>query len=203
MDAALRAGIAVYNAGHYHAAHDAWEDEWLALDDGDDEQLLHGLIQFTAAVHHARDRNWSGAVGLCQSAREYLAGLPADYRGVNVGAVRVELAALETDPERVERGEPLALTHDERALGLGDLDPPAAVAAAVVLAEHGGYDEAVFERAAEYAREGLADGDYNEFAGLLCDFAAEADQRALIATRLRQHVQRRQRREDDVAGLFE
>ena len=26
MDAHLRAGVAIYNAGHYHAAHDAWED---------------------------------------------------------------------------------------------------------------------------------------------------------------------------------
>jgi len=55
MDA-LRAGIAIHNAGHYHAAHDAWEDEWLELDDGSDERLLHGLIQFTAAIHHARNR---------------------------------------------------------------------------------------------------------------------------------------------------
>jgi predicted metal-dependent hydrolase len=203
MDAALRAGIAVYDAGYYHAAHDAWEDEWLGLDDGSDERLLHALIQFTAAVHHAYDRNWTGVVGLAGSAREYLDGLPSDYRGVNVAAVREELAALEADPERVERAEPLALTYEGRVLALGDLDPPAAVAAAVVLAEHAGYDASVFERAAEYAREGFDGGEYNEFAGLLCDFAAEPDRRALIATRLDQHVQRRQRREDDVAGLFD
>jgi len=60
-----------------------------------------------------------------------------------------------------------------------------------------------FAAAAEYAREGLADGEYNEFAALLCDFAAGGEQRALVATRLGQHVQRRQRREDDVAGLFD
>ena len=65
----LRAGIAVYNAGEYHAAHDAWEDYWLDLERGtDDERLLHGLIQFTAAVHHAEERNWEGAVGLAESA---------------------------------------------------------------------------------------------------------------------------------------
>ncbi|MFB6301121.1 MAG: DUF309 domain-containing protein, partial [Halobacteriales archaeon] len=52
MDAHLRAGIAIYNAGGYHAAHDAWEDHWLDLESGtDDERFLHGLIQFTAAVH--------------------------------------------------------------------------------------------------------------------------------------------------------
>jgi len=203
MDAALRAGIAIHNAGYYHAAHDAWEDEWLALDDGPDERLLHGLVQFTAAVHHARGGNWTGAVGLCESAREYLAGLPADYRGVNVAAVREYLGRLDADPERVERAPVLALTLDGDALELDGLEPPAAVEAAVVLAAHHGYDADAFAAAAEYAREGLADGEYNEFAALLCDFAAGGEQRALVATRLGQHVQRRQRREDDVAGLFD
>ena len=203
MDAALRAGIAIHNDGHHHAAHDAWEDEWLALDDGPDERLLHGLVQFTAAVHHARGRNWTGAVGLCESAREYLAGLPADYRGVNVAAVREYLGRLGDDPERIERERILALTLDGDALELGELGPRAAVEAAVVLAGHHGYDADEFAAAAEYARQGLSDGEYNEFAALLCDFAAGDEQRALVATRLGQHVQRRQRREDDVAGLFD
>jgi len=203
MDAALRAGIAIHNAGHYHAAHDAWEDEWLALDDGPDERLLHGLVQFTAAVHHARSRNWTGAVGLCESAREYLDGLPPDHRGVNVAAVQRYLAGLGDDPERVERESVLALTSDGDALGLADLDAHAAVEAAVVLADRHGYSVEDFDAAAEYAREGLADGEYNEFAALLCDFAAGDAQRALVATRLGQHVQRRQRREADVAGLFD
>ncbi len=66
----LRAGVAIYNAGAYRAAHGAWESKWLSLDrGGDDERFLHGLIQFTAAVHHARDGNDSGAVGLARSAR--------------------------------------------------------------------------------------------------------------------------------------
>jgi predicted metal-dependent hydrolase len=203
MDAALRAGIAVYNEGCYHAAHDAWEDEWLGLDDGDDERLLHGLIQFTAAVHHARDGNWAGALGLCESAQAYLDGLAADYRGVNVDAVRAYLGALAADPERVERAAPPRLTYEERTLGFDDLDAPAGVEAGVVLGQHAGYDEEVFEAAARYARDGLADGELNEFGVLLCDFVTEAERRALVATRLHQHVQRRQQREADVAGLFD
>ena len=70
MDDSLRAGVAIYNAGAYRAAHGAWESRWLSLErDTDDERFLHGLIQFTAAVHHARDGNDSGAVGLARSAR--------------------------------------------------------------------------------------------------------------------------------------
>lgn len=203
MDAALRAGIAVYNAGYYHAAHDAWEAEWLDCEAGDDERFLHGLIQFTAAVHHAGNRNWNGAVGLCDSASDYLDGLPTAYRGTNVDEVRAYLVALGSDPERIERAAPPRLTYDGAVLELEALDAPAAVEAAVVLGEHAGYDADVFELGAEYARTGLADGDLNEFGVLLCDFVTEPDQRALIATRLRQHVQRRERRENDVAGLFD
>ncbi|WP_232687127.1 DUF309 domain-containing protein [Halobacterium zhouii] len=203
MDAALRAGIAVFDAGHYHAAHDAWEDAWLDLPDGDDERLLHGLIQFSAAVHHVSEGNQTGAVGLCGSARGYLEGLPADYRGVNVETVRTYLAALERDPEEVGKTDPPALTYNGEELDLGALDPPAGVEATLALAEHAGYDEDIFERAATYAREALREGELNEFGALLCDFAAQPEQRGLVAARLEQHVQRRQQREDDVAGLFD
>lgn len=203
MDAALRAGIAVYNAGCYHAAHDAWEDEWLCLQAGTDERLLHGLIQFTAAVHHARGGNWDGALGLCESAQEYLADLPEECRGIDVDAVRSYLAALAADPERIERAGPLGLTYEGRALGLDDLDAPAGVEAGAALGEHAGYDKEIFDDAARYARDGLADGDLNKFGVLLCDFVTDTEQRALVATRIRQHVQRRQRREEDVTGLFD
>jgi hypothetical protein len=204
MDAALRAGIAIYNAGRFHAAHDAWEDEWLGLEDGSrDERFLHGLIQFTAGVHHAHDHNWTGAVGLADSAGDYLADVPGNYRGVNVGDVRAFLAALARDPEVVERATPPLLTYDGDALALESLDAPAAVEAGVALAERAGYDDEVFERAAGYARDALADGDLDEFGVLLCDFVTETEQRPLVATRLRQHVQRRRRREDDVSGLFD
>jgi hypothetical protein len=204
MDAALRAGIAVYNAGHQHAAHDAWEAEWLDLPrDSDDARFLQGLIQFTAAVHHATERNWDGAVGLCESGAAYLDGLPADYRSVNVGEVRRFLRALGDDPERVERRDPLLLTYDGEVLTFADLDAPASIVAAGLVAEALGYDAETFEYAVEYAEAGLAEGELNEFGVLLSDFLTEREQRRLIATRLDQHVQRRKRREEDVAGLFD
>jgi hypothetical protein len=152
MDAHLRAGLAVYNAGRYHAAHDAWEDYWLGLDDGEDERLLHGLIQFTAVVHHATDENWSGAQGLAESAGEYLAALPADYRGVALDDVRPFLAAVAEDPQSVDWADPPKLTYDGDAIDYDDLDFDATAVAAEVLAEAEGYDESVVEDAVEYAR---------------------------------------------------
>ncbi|WP_135366372.1 DUF309 domain-containing protein [Halosimplex halophilum] len=204
MDAQLRAGVAVYNAGHYHAAHDAWEEQWLALDEGDDERFLHGLIQFTAAVHHARERNWSGAVGLAESGGEYLADLPADYRGVNVGRVREYLAALARDPERIERAPAPALTRAGEALALADLDFESAAVAAEVLAEDLGYDEDTVERAVEYARADLEAGEEgSRFVTFLLDFVRDPDSRGIVAQRLSEHVDRRERRESDVDGLFD
>jgi predicted metal-dependent hydrolase len=205
MDAHLRAGVAIYNAGHYHAAHDAWEDHWLDLESGtDDERFLHGLIQFTAAVYHARNRNWSGATGLAESGGGYLTDLPETYRGVNVGEVRAFLAALERDPERIERGPAPALAHEGGALALGNLDFPATAVAADVLAEELGYDEEVVEQAIEYARADLDAGDEgSRFVTFLFDFVRDAENRGIVVQRLGEHVQRRESRENDVEGLFE
>ncbi|WP_299268023.1 DUF309 domain-containing protein [Halorientalis sp.] len=204
METALRAGVAIFNAGDYHEAHDAWEDHWLALDSGtDDERFLHGLIQFTAAVHHASERNWPGVTGLTESARDYLAGLPADYRGVDLAGVRAYLQALAADPERIERARPLELTHEGEALALSELDFAESAAAAAVYAEDGQFDEVVVEQGIEYARDALDDGaGTSPFVTFVMDFARDPAHRGIIYQRLSEHIQRRQRRESDVDGLF-
>ena len=204
MDAHLRAGIAIHNTGRFHAAHDAWEDRWLALDAGGDERFLHGLIQFTAAVHHATERNWAGACGLAESAREYLAALPTAYRGVNVAEVRAYLAALGADPESIERAPPLLLTHEGRPLALDDLDFAASAVAAVVLAEAGEDDHATVERAVEYARDDFAAGrETSPFVTLVMDFVRDPENRGIVHQRLAEHTERRTARDRDVDGLFE
>jgi len=204
MEPHLRAGIAIYNAGGYHAAHDAWEDRWLGLEEGDDERFLHGLIQFTAAVYHARNRNWSGATGLADSAREYLASLDSDYRGVNVGDVRTYLGVLGRDPELVERRRPLPLCYRGERLVPADLGFEATCVAADVLAEEEGYDEETIERAIEYARADRdSEGTGSPFVTFLFDFVREPDRRGIVVQRLSEHVQRRQSREEDVSGLFD
>ncbi len=203
MDAQLRAGVAIYNAGEYHAAHDAWEDAWLALEtDTADERLLHGLIQFTAAVHHARNDNRTGAVGLAESAREYLADLPRTYRGIDVASVRDALDALAADPERIERGPP-SLTYEGTALEPPDLGPEATFVAARVLAEEHGFDEGILERGIDYAYEDIETAGEGRFLALVFDFVREGERRGLVFQRLAQHVERRRRRERDVEGLFD
>jgi len=203
MDAHLRAGIAVYNAGRFHAAHDAWEEYWLDLDSGDDERFLHGLIQFTAVVYHGTDGNWSGAEGLSESAGEYLADLPADYRGVNLDGVRPFLARVADGPERVDWEEPPKLSHETDTLAYDDLDFDATAVAAEVLAEADGYDEAVVADAIDYARRELDDRGEGRFVGQLFAFVQEADDRSFVYAHLSNHVERERQKDDDVAGLFD
>jgi predicted metal-dependent hydrolase len=211
MDAHLRAGIAIYNAGYYHAAHDAWEDHWLALDAGtEDERFLHGLIQFTAAVHHAQQANWNGMQGLAESGTGYLEGLPTPYRAVDIGAIRDYLGELARDPEHVERAAPPAVTLDGRALDLDDLEYPALRVAGPVLAEElEPYDEAMIERAVDFADEVVAARDAGESQGddrfltLITDFVRDAEHRPLIYQRLEGHVDRRVAEFEDVEGLFD
>ncbi len=206
MRTALRAGIAIYNDGHYHAAHDAWEAHWLDLEEGTpDERLLHGLIQFTAAVHHAHHRNWTGAIGLAESAGEYLAELDPDYRECNVGAARRFLADLAVDPELIERRAPLALSHEGEILTLTDCTPVETAAAAAVLAEEWGYDEEPVVRAGEYLYADVDRGrSETPFQALLRDFVSGAEtDRDVIYQRLGQHVDRRESRAADVSGLFD
>ncbi|WP_276249577.1 DUF309 domain-containing protein [Haloarcula rara] len=203
MHAHLRAGITVYNAGRYHAAHDAWEDHWIDLDAGDEERFLHGLIQFTAVVHHGTDENWSGARGLAESAGEYLSALPADYRGVNLDDVRPFLARVADDPGSVDWDNPPKLTHEGVAVGYGDLDFEAAAVAAEVLAEADGYDEAVVADAVDYARKELDEKGEGRFVGQLFAFVQEPADRGFVYAHLSNHVERERQKDDDVAGLFD
>ncbi|MFA9414865.1 DUF309 domain-containing protein [Natrinema sp. HArc-T2] len=200
----LRAGVAIFNDGYYHAAHDAWEDHWLDLEAGsDDERLLHGLIQYSGAVVHARERNWTGAVGLAESAQTYLAPLPADYRELALEPVRSSLTGLATDPELIERQSPIQIEHEGTAPTLSDLDIGPTTIAAVVFAEVFGYDEEPIEQARAYAQRDLEAGDdASQFITLLFDFVREDEHRGIVFQRLKEHVDRRQAREKDVEGLF-
>ena len=224
MDAHLRAGIAIYNEGYYHAAHDAWEEHWMGLSEGSDKDFLQGLIQFTAAVYHTTTENWIGARKLSTKAQTYLDGLEDSYRGVDLRPVRYHLRALERDPERVSSESPPAIEHDGDALGFEALDFEATAVATTVLAEEWGYDETTFERAVEYARRDIEDGnETSPFVALLFDFVREGkrsalsdgasgdhsdasathvDHRGIIAQRVGEHVDRRDSRESDVSGLF-
>lgn len=205
VDAALRAGVALYNAGHYHPAHEPWEEAWLPLDpdaDAPDEQLLHGLIQLTACVHHGRERNWIGAAGLAGSAAGYLADVPAGHRGVDLDIVREYLRRVAADPSTIDRCGPPPLRIDGAVVRPPDLGFEPKLLAAEALAEAlDGVDAAVVADAARYAREERGTGR-TQYAGLLAEFLGDPDRRPLVYDRLRGHVERERARERDVDDLF-
>lgn len=223
-ETALSAGIALYADGEYHAAHDPWEAVWLDLDaetDPEDERFFHGLIQLTAAVHHARAYNFDGATGLAESAGDYLAPLPETYRGVSLDGPRAFCRRLETDPELIERADPPSLRLHGRPVSYLDLSIPAMGLAAAAIAEEYGYDESLLVSAGEFAAvdtdgavetPALASGEggspapnsnSSRFATFLVDFLTQPESRGIIAQRLGEHVERRRQANADVAGLFD
>src|SRR5438309_9373803 len=46
------AGIDLYNAGEFDAAHDAWEERWMGPVAPDEKLFLQAMIQSAVAFHH-------------------------------------------------------------------------------------------------------------------------------------------------------
>jgi hypothetical protein len=46
------AGIDLYNAGEFHAAHDAWEERWMGGVGPREKLFLQAMIQSAVAFHH-------------------------------------------------------------------------------------------------------------------------------------------------------
>ena len=195
----IRAGAALFNAGHYLAAHEPWEERWLDAPAGDRDDCLQGLIQATAAVHKSQVDNRSGAVGLAKSAQQYLDGTSLRDASVDTEPLSAWLARLESDPGLGAREHPPPLQVDGTHVGVDGLEFPTASLAVEALAETRG-DEVV-ERAVEYAETDLATGrPTSPFVTLTLDYLTGGDE--IVRTRLAQHVERRETRDGDVSGLF-
>jgi len=46
------AGIDLYNAGEFHAAHDAWEERWMGEVGAEEKLFLQAMIHSAVAFHH-------------------------------------------------------------------------------------------------------------------------------------------------------
>ena len=46
------AGIDLYNAGEFHAAHDVWEERWMGEVGAQEKLFLQAMIQSAVAFHH-------------------------------------------------------------------------------------------------------------------------------------------------------
>ena len=201
MRAHVRAGVAIFNTGEWHAAHDAWEDKWLALEaDTPDERFLHGLIQYTAACYHLRTENWAGASGLAESALDYLDGLDDEHRGVALVEPRGMLSRMAGNPSTVDPDAVPPLRYDGTAIGLADLEPPACMIAGEVLAEEWADVDPELLTDAINRWEKRRDPRIESY---VTAFLTAGDDRGIVIDRLRRYLEREAARADDVARLFD
>ena len=81
----LRRGAALFDAGRFWDAHEAWEEAWIE-EDGEVRVLLQGLIQVAAGYHKATVQlQPSGCVKLLGSGLDKLRPLPPDVYGLQLG----------------------------------------------------------------------------------------------------------------------
>jgi predicted metal-dependent hydrolase len=79
-------GIEEFNQGRYYECHETLEIVW-RKETGDTRALLHGIIQFAVGLVHVERANFKGATALLNRSISKLAGLPADYQGVDVASL--------------------------------------------------------------------------------------------------------------------
>ena len=73
------AGIDLYNAGEFHAAHDAWEDRWMGEVGQHEKLFLQALIQSAVAFHHLEIGRPGAARRMYQMAKEKFARLGTQH----------------------------------------------------------------------------------------------------------------------------
>lgn len=190
-----RVGIALYNSGRYLAAHEPLEALWLTEPADARDDCLQGLIQASAAIYKARIENDSGAVGLAESAVEYL----SECRDIPVDALIRWLERLAEDPSLINRERPPELTLDGDATDVRELAGAEVLLAGEAVAETGG-DE-LLESALAYVEKDIkGDGGRTPLVTLVVDYINEPS--PIVRQRLRERVDRRQTRDSDVEGLF-
>lgn len=72
------AGIDLYNAGEFHAAHDAWEERWMGPVDTQEKLFLQAMIQSAVAFHHLQIGRPDAARRMYLAAKEKFAKLGVD-----------------------------------------------------------------------------------------------------------------------------
>jgi predicted metal-dependent hydrolase len=69
------AGIDLYNAAEFHAAHDAWEERWMGPVGPDEKLFLQAMIQSAVAFHHLQIGRPGAARRMYLAAKEKFARL--------------------------------------------------------------------------------------------------------------------------------
>ena len=109
------AGIDLYNAGEFHAAHDAWEERWMGEVGPSEKLFLQAMIQSAVAFHHLDIGRPGAARQMYLRAKEKFARL-----GVNV----YMSLDLEEYQAQLDRALSWLLKGDPRELEQPQITPP-------------------------------------------------------------------------------
>src|SRR5918999_915421 len=87
------AGIDLYNAGEFHAAHDAWEERWVDMAGPREKLFLQALIQSAVVFHHLEIGRPGAARRMYQLALEKFERLgAARFMSLDLEDYRAQLA---------------------------------------------------------------------------------------------------------------
>ncbi len=110
------AGIDLYNAGEFHAAHDAWEERWMGEVGPQEKLFLQAMIQSAVAFHHLDIGRPGAARQMYLRAKEKFARL-----GQNV------FMSLDLEDYQAQLDSSLSWllsVPDPRELAVPQIDPP-------------------------------------------------------------------------------
>ena len=86
------AGIDLYNAGEFHAAHDAWEERWMGEVGPQEKLFLQAMIQSAVAFHHLDIGRPGAARQMYLRAKEKFARLGCDvFMSLDLAEYQVQL----------------------------------------------------------------------------------------------------------------
>ena len=110
------AGIDLYNAGEFHAAHDVWEERWMGEVGAKEKLFLQAMIQSAVAFHHLEIGRPGAARQMYTRAKEKFARLETNvFMSLDLQEYQAQLdAALSW----------LLTVPDPRELTQPDFQPP-------------------------------------------------------------------------------
>src|SRR5687767_13119770 len=89
----LAFGVALYNAGEFWHAHEAWEQVWMDAPNAE-RGFYQGLIQVAAAFVHLMRDEYPGTVSLLREGTAKLERYGVEHKGVEVGRLVEEARAV-------------------------------------------------------------------------------------------------------------
>jgi predicted metal-dependent hydrolase len=98
----LRLGLTQFNEGCFFECHDTLEEVWSGMR-GERRDFFQGLIQVSVGLYHWSNANPGGALTLLERGLKRLSGYGARYEGVDLEALRSEVASARS---AIEAGQP-------------------------------------------------------------------------------------------------